>query len=227
MQRGVAVRLSSRARIQPAVARSPATVRCCIMAASPSLSLSKCPYQTLGVHRNANEDEIKGAYRKKVKIVHPDVSKDPISEDAFKECQNAYELLLNSEKRAKYDKTLLPCKSVLAYLNDCSAARHGVAYPREIRFKLMSLVVQIKACVRCVEHEVIGKDGIRRGLGIAVAHAAPSQRDINGAKNTARVAESEWVEHDCSEPWIYYAAQMGEEDKATAAGVAVSRRRRY
>ncbi|GLI67265.1 hypothetical protein VaNZ11_011448 [Volvox africanus] len=235
MRRGVAVPLSTRAQIRPAVVRSQVTVKCCYIAASPNLSLSaKCPYRTLGVHHNANEEEIKGAFRKKAKMMHPDVSKDPVAERAFMECQLAYKLLLNSEARAKYDKTLLPCKSnALAYLNDRSIARHGisptrfssrVAYPgrREVRSNLLSLVIQIRACVSCLEREYLGKDAIRRGLGAAMAHAAPSHLSMSGVQSSAVVVDSECGEHEGCEPWIYYAAQTVEEEKKAAAA---SRRR--
>jgi DnaJ-class molecular chaperone len=63
------------------------------------------PYQTLGVHKNAGAAEIKSAYRKLAKKLHPDVN--PGREDIeqkFKEITAAYDLLSDAAKRARYDR---------------------------------------------------------------------------------------------------------------------------
>lgn len=62
-------------------------------------------YEILGVQKNASNDEIKKAYRKLAMQYHPDKNPgDPSSEEKFKEAAEAYEVLSNSEKRAKYDR---------------------------------------------------------------------------------------------------------------------------
>lgn len=61
-------------------------------------------YKTLGVLRNAKEDEIKKAYRKLARKYHPDVSKEPNAEEQFKAVQEAYEVLKDAKKRAAYDQ---------------------------------------------------------------------------------------------------------------------------
>jgi curved DNA-binding protein len=61
-------------------------------------------YDTLGVPRDASTDEIKSAYRKLARKHHPDVNKDPDAEDRFKEISEAYEVLRDPEKRARYDR---------------------------------------------------------------------------------------------------------------------------
>lgn len=62
-------------------------------------------YETLGVEKNATEQEIKSAYRKKAKQLHPDLNKDdPHAEEKFKEVQEAYSVLSDENKRKMYDQ---------------------------------------------------------------------------------------------------------------------------
>ncbi|MDG4868349.1 DnaJ domain-containing protein [Guyparkeria sp. 1SP6A2] len=60
-------------------------------------------YSTLGVARNASQDEIKRAYRKLAQKYHPDRNKSEGAEDKFKEITEAYEVLGDAQKRARYD----------------------------------------------------------------------------------------------------------------------------
>lgn len=64
-------------------------------------------YETLGVTKNASEDEIKKAYRKLAMKHHPDRNqsdKSKVAEDKFKEAKEAYEMLSDAKKRAAYDQ---------------------------------------------------------------------------------------------------------------------------
>src|ERR1700679_3312574 len=61
-------------------------------------------YEVLGVARSADADAVKRAYRKLARKYHPDVSKEKNAESKFKEVQEAYEVLRDSEKRAAYDQ---------------------------------------------------------------------------------------------------------------------------
>ena len=63
------------------------------------------PYQTLGVARGASEADIKKAYRKLAKELHPDRNKDnPKASERFSQVTNAYDLLNDKDKRARYDR---------------------------------------------------------------------------------------------------------------------------
>ncbi len=61
-------------------------------------------YDTLGVARDATQEEIKRAYRKKARKLHPDLNKDADAEEKFKALGEAYEVLKDPEKRAAYDR---------------------------------------------------------------------------------------------------------------------------
>src|SRR2546422_8395796 len=62
-------------------------------------------YELLGVSRAANETEIKKAFRRLARELHPDVNDhDPAAEDKFKEAAEAYEVLSDPERRQIYDR---------------------------------------------------------------------------------------------------------------------------
>ncbi|EZG55160.1 DnaJ [Gregarina niphandrodes] len=62
-------------------------------------------YQVLGVSRDANEDQIKKAYRKLAMQLHPDKNGAPKAEEAFKKISKSFQVLSNEQTRAHYDRT--------------------------------------------------------------------------------------------------------------------------
>jgi molecular chaperone DnaJ len=61
-------------------------------------------YASLGVERNATDDEIKKAFRRKARETHPDVSDAPDAEERFKAINEAYDVLSDASKRQTYDQ---------------------------------------------------------------------------------------------------------------------------
>ena len=61
-------------------------------------------YEVLGVSKDATDEEIKSAFRKKAKEFHPDINKSPDAPEKFKEAQEAYQCLSDKDNRAKYDQ---------------------------------------------------------------------------------------------------------------------------
>ncbi|MGN6173934.1 MAG: DnaJ domain-containing protein, partial [Streptosporangiaceae bacterium] len=66
-------------------------------------------YGILGIRRDAGPDEIKKAYRRLARELHPDVNPDPQTQERFKEITQAYEVLSDPEKRQMYDLGADPC----------------------------------------------------------------------------------------------------------------------
>jgi curved DNA-binding protein len=61
-------------------------------------------YEALEVPRDASLEDIRRAYRRLARKYHPDVNKDPDAEDRFKQISEAYEVLRDEDKRARYDR---------------------------------------------------------------------------------------------------------------------------
>ncbi|RDI73408.1 chaperone protein DnaJ [Gaiella occulta] len=61
-------------------------------------------YEILGVERGASDGEIKKAFRRLARELHPDVSEAPDAEERFREAAEAYEVLSDPERRATYDR---------------------------------------------------------------------------------------------------------------------------
>ncbi len=70
-----------------------------------SATTPRDPYEVLGLPRDAAEQDVKKAFRRLARELHPDVNAhDPDAEDKFKEAAEAYEILSDPERRATYDR---------------------------------------------------------------------------------------------------------------------------
>ena len=70
-----------------------------------NIALERDPYDVLGLTRHASDSEIKKRYRDLTKEWHPDRNDAPNAAEKFMEIQSAYEVLSDSERRSKYDRT--------------------------------------------------------------------------------------------------------------------------
>lgn len=68
--------------------------------------MGKDYYRILGVSRDATDEQLKKAYRKKALKYHPDKNKDPGAEDKFKEIAEAYEVLSDRKHRIVFHSVL-------------------------------------------------------------------------------------------------------------------------
>src|SRR5580693_5098935 len=71
------------------------------------MSASQMPrdyYEVLGVSRDASDADIKKAFRRLARELHPDVNSEPDAEPRFKEAAEAYEVLSDADRRATYDR---------------------------------------------------------------------------------------------------------------------------
>ena len=67
------------------------------------MAIARDLYDVLGVSRDASDEDIRKAYRRLARELHPDVNGDPAAEERFKEIAGAYEILSDPERRARYD----------------------------------------------------------------------------------------------------------------------------
>lgn len=130
------------------------------------------PYAILGISVDASRDEIKRAYRLEAKRWHPDVNPDPRATERFREVQEAYDLLCDSDARASYDQSTGPAEppdpyafartsSPWAMMADLLAALRDDPFPTPARRAAMG-------DTEVIVDEATGTISIRRTRGRSV-----------------------------------------------------------
>ena len=97
------------------------------------------PYKTLGVKKDASQEEIQKAYRRRAKKLHPDLNPgDSHAEEQFKEVSAAYDLLSDTEKRARFDRGEIDASGAArterSYYRDFGERRAGNPYASNAGF---------------------------------------------------------------------------------------------
>jgi DnaJ-class molecular chaperone len=153
------------------------------------------PYEVLGVARGASADEIKQAYRKLAKKLHPDLNPgNEKVEDQFKEVSAAYDLLSDPDKRARFDRGEIdasgaetPRRSYYrSYAEGDAGARYRQAGPEEGGFE-DDLFADLFGRRR-------GGTIRLRGADVTYTAEADFLEAVNGAKRRATLADGKTID---------------------------------
>src|SRR4029078_11732299 len=93
-----------RGRVRRRLGETPGARRGCRYPRKPMATAERDYYELLGVRRDAPDGDIKRAFRKLARELHPDVSTAPDAEERFREAAEAYEVLPAPDRRATYDR---------------------------------------------------------------------------------------------------------------------------
>ncbi|MCQ4079325.1 J domain-containing protein [Streptomyces sp. RB6PN25] len=85
-------------------------------------------YEVLGVPRSASAEEIQQAFRKLARQHHPDINRDPASEERFKEINEAYQVLSDPKTRARYDRFGPDFRQIPEDVDERAAAGAGAGF---------------------------------------------------------------------------------------------------
>jgi curved DNA-binding protein CbpA len=93
-------------------------------------------YQLLGITKDASEAEIRAAYRRQAKIYHPDLNKSPDAHSRFIVITNAYETLIDSDRRHRYNQRFssTPRSSMEAYNDWLKAQKERAEHEAKMRY---------------------------------------------------------------------------------------------
>lgn len=173
-------------------------------------------YEVLGVEKSASADEIKKAYRKKAIQYHPDRNPgDKEAEEKFKEAAEAYEVLSNPDKRARYDQFGfagvdgaaggggfggfsggMSMDDIFSMFGDIFGGRGGFGgfsggnQPRQRRYRGSDLRVKVKLTLKEISTGVEKKFKLKNTFNVATA-MVQEPKEIVELKLVLRVTEQE------------------------------------
>lgn len=122
-------------------------------------------YEILTIDSEATANDIRIAYRRLAKLTHPDVNKEPDAVERFRQVQNAYELLSDATKRARYDAGLA--------LMQTTNGQFGLTHAPRISYR------EFQSPIRCGQLDVTGEWKIGR-LVVETIHTWSDIIDLRG-----------------------------------------------
>ena len=133
-------------------------------------------YEVLGVDKSASADEIKKAYRKKAIQYHPDRNPgDKEAEEKFKEAAEAYEVLSNPDKRARYDQYGFAGVDGAAGGGGFGGFGGGSAQPRQRRYRGSDLRVKVKLSLKEISTGVEKKFKLKKYVQCSHCHGTGAE----------------------------------------------------
>jgi molecular chaperone DnaJ len=145
-------------------------------------------YEVLGVPKGASADEIKSAYRRLARQYHPDVAKEnpKVAEEKFKEISEAYEVLVDPEKRTRYDQ--LGFSGVETEFGPGGFTWQNFTHAQDLE-DLLGQSPLFEQLFGGVGFPGGGRRGARRGRDIEVAVRLPLTAALHGARPMVEVPQ--------------------------------------
>ncbi len=166
-------------------------------------------YGALGVRRDAPPDEIKKAYRRLARELHPDVNPDPETQERFKEITQAYEVLSDPGKRQMYDQGAdpfapnggagaggfgpgFPFSDIMdAFFGAGAAARGPRSRARRGRNATIRVELDLSECAFGTTRElVVDTAVVCPTCSVRARRRVPTRRPVRSAAGAARSARS-------------------------------------
>ena len=166
-------------------------------------------YSALGVRRDAPPDEIKKAYRRLARELHPDVNPDPQTQERFKEITQAYEVLSDPGKRQMYDQGAdpfapngaagaggfgpgFPFTDIMdAFFGAGAAGRGPRSRARRGRNATIRVELDLSECAFGTTRElVVDTAVVARHARVRARRRVPTRRPVRSAADAVRSARS-------------------------------------
>lgn len=153
------------------------------------------PYKVLGVSKSAGADEIKAAYRKLAKKLHPDLNPgEPDVERRFKEVSQAYGIVGDPEKRKRFDRGEIDASG-----QETAAAGAGAGFYRNYAgrregAKYSGFDAGPEVDIQDIFSDLFGQRGPRRGADLSYAIKVDFLEAALGAKKRVRLADGKTLD---------------------------------